>query len=748
MKQVIYFGSFYSVKGDIIGVSIWRDNEDGTIVTPQELIFEGEDPLVIEWGECQKEDGIQGASATLRIESPSDRTYLHLYTEKIASIGIDVTINDTPYWSGTIDPEQYEEPYERAANYPVSLTFSDFGLLDRIKFDLKNDIEGAVSRLSIKSYIEEAISRLTLTNLVIDDTQVSTTIPNSPGLNILENITVPFENFYDEESEPNTWKEVIEGILQPLGLKMVQRGGKIFLYDLNGLYHNEDAEVIAWDGSEQNLSIDKITSVVRVSFSPYGDKKVYDGAIEHDDVCKDVDTIRYYTDATPQPCSSPTGFNIAHYPQLPSDEYPFKIGDGQLFRIDSVFSGSDDCGIVGLLRGNYNTYHTSSPEYNFEKYFISPTSMFWDGQIDVNALQLAESLNPIKLKNTSRLFTTDAKYISRCDNGRMLKISLSVLFDPRYNPFESDSDKINCMPDFEKWKQHVRYGYIPADLFLQGDDGKLYKYSNRSRIDDYNAGGTWFRGAWIEVTPDSKFGEFLIAFYDKSKPGDECPFSGWATNRHALPYRKPYSVPEIIKRVSDGEFVVFPPVSGKIWMEVGNGAVFITGANQRSDNKISMSIIRWMLYKDPKIEIVDRNGQDVEDKDIEYSGDLNENAAEELSIDTICGSMNNDVLPSAKGVYRFMDGTPIEILHRASHEGHPENLLIGTLYSQYATRKIILSGEAELLFNSVIPYLERNQEGKRFICTSEIADLRMATSEIQIVELSPDEYDSITPHKD
>ena len=49
---------------------------------------------------------------------------------------MDVYRDGVLYWSGLLDAEFYEEPYEKAANYPVSLKFSDFGVLNRLKYDL------------------------------------------------------------------------------------------------------------------------------------------------------------------------------------------------------------------------------------------------------------------------------------------------------------------------------------------------------------------------------------------------------------------------------------------------------------------------------------------------------------------------------------------------------------------------------------------------------------------------------------
>ena len=43
--------------------------------------------------------------------------------------------NGERYWTGILDTEQYEEPYSTLSGYEVSLTFSDFAALDRVKWN-------------------------------------------------------------------------------------------------------------------------------------------------------------------------------------------------------------------------------------------------------------------------------------------------------------------------------------------------------------------------------------------------------------------------------------------------------------------------------------------------------------------------------------------------------------------------------------------------------------------------------------
>ena len=131
---------------------------------------------------------------------------------------------------------------------------------------------------------------------------------------------------------------------------------------------------------------------------------------------------------------------------------------------------------------------------------------------------------------------------------------------------------------------------------------------------------------------------------------------------------------------------------------------------------------------------------EIESDDVEYSAELNAAAKEEIAIDTICGTSAEGV-PTARGAYyRADDNAQIKSLTRAGRTTQAEDLLIGTLYSQYAQRRTTLSGEATLLANAVAAYTEANQEGKVFIALEDLQDLRAGVSNATFVELRPDEY--------
>ena len=126
---------------------------------------------------------------------------------------------------------------------------------------------------------------------------------------------------------------------------------------------------------------------------------------------------------------------------------------------------------------------------------------------------------------------------------------------------------------------------------------------------------------------------------------------------------------------------------------------------------------------------------------MEYQAQINAAAKEAITIDTICGT-HVDGVPTARGAYfNNSNGQQIKQLTRAGRTTQAEELLIGTLYSQYANRRTVLTGEAQLPTGGVKAYTEQNQGEKLFLMQAEVQNVIADTSDVTIVEIRPDEYD-------
>ncbi|MBO5030172.1 MAG: hypothetical protein J6C59_11245 [Muribaculaceae bacterium] len=269
-------GSFVAIGGTVWEVEILRPEK---VLNPVELSFPADEPLVVEWDDITPESTVTGSTATLKVISATDREFTDLYVRQPGEVRLAVWRRNpddtrTLYWQGSLDPEFYEEPYETLQGYDVTLTFSDFGYMDRIDFDLRGLLDYGTL---LKHCLEQSGFDADFAPMKIGE-GISTrrNAADEEPLKLAD-LAVDARNFYDEEGKPQTLRQVAEGLLQPLALHMVQTGGAVWVYDDNWLAAQRGVPgdgipaFVRWDGDEQTLSAAETYNNVRISFSGYAD---------------------------------------------------------------------------------------------------------------------------------------------------------------------------------------------------------------------------------------------------------------------------------------------------------------------------------------------------------------------------------------------------------------------------------------------------------------------------------------------
>lgn len=269
-------GSFVAIGGTVWEVEILRPEK---VLTPVELDFPADEPLIIEWDDITPESTVTGSTATLKVISATDREFIDLYARQPGEVRLAVWRRNpgdtrTLYWQGSLDPEFYEEPYETLQGYDVTLTFSDFGYMDRIDFDLRGLL---TYDTLLKHCLEQAGFDADFAPMKIGE-GISTrrNAADEEPLKLAD-LAVDARNFYDEEGKPQTLRQVAEGLLQPMALHMVQTGGAVWVYDDNWLAAQRSVPgdgipaFVRWDGDEQTLSAADTYNNVKISFSGYAD---------------------------------------------------------------------------------------------------------------------------------------------------------------------------------------------------------------------------------------------------------------------------------------------------------------------------------------------------------------------------------------------------------------------------------------------------------------------------------------------
>lgn len=700
--QVIYTGSFRSVDGVLYRVDIL--SSDTSFASSQEVKFAYDTPVEIEWNEVDKLEPVQGSCLTLTLQSLKDRQFINLYSIEVGTMRADVYRNGKLYWSGQLDTELYEEPYSEKTDYDVTFSFSDFAVLDRVKWSktgvctIQDVIDTCIAAMGIKyNGVQKFISTKT--------SQYGSAI-NFSSLYVLN------DNFYDEDGEAMTMREVLDEVLRPFALRMVQKGGYLYIFDMNAVYSDMDTEEVWWKGDDAYLGVDVVYNNVKVTFSPYADAKLVNTELEHDNVLPDKEATRKYLMDYDWD-NAADGFRIVVGDQ---DDLPMTLANGaKYYRIDSDFSGNDEAGVIWGYKGNGKTNYSQNLLNSFVKARNNGVC------------------TSVPIISTKPSFLG---YVSYKRTSFKLKVTLDLLFDVRYNPFEDASEK-NESGNWERLNDWCNVGYVPVMLYLKDASGKiLYHYENSGVIDLDGYKHTAANSKWVSGA--GKWGCMWLCYYDWDNRKSKTGFGGWSKNKPIIGYYRG-GLPKKWKAMGDGEFIDLPPYNGGfLELHIGRG---IYQFDYKREEKDIYSRARWLMYQTPTVTLVNSNGTDISLDDIEDTAWINKAAKEELTIDTILGTLGKTWSPSARGL--VMDSTykAYQTFYRAGVEDRLERLLIGTVYSQYGSRHNTLSGTVRLLPDLKI-HTDASSSGK-YILLSEVQNLLQDSSEITMAELSADNYEGI-----
>ena len=754
-KYLRYRGEFVS-RADLTGRGDLYQEANSAYETVGDWDFDADAPRTIEWNRADKEDVICGSAATLRLISPGDRTYEDLYTIEVGRIRMDVYRANVLYWSGALDPEFYEEPYESEKGYTVPLTFSDFGILDRLKYSW-------TGILPVKTIITNALNLAGIVHGGIDETLISTSLSAGGSAMSTANIAVRSDNFYDEDGEASTLKEAIEGMLQPLALKMVQRKGKIWIYDLNGLYTLAQSAAIVWDGDSSTMGTDKVANNVKITWNTYaqsGNLAAEDCWTENTDATQIamnslsgrtignsvIFSYHYSTDLYDWIDATDAGFTI--WLSANGQNATIEQSAAKFFKIVEQYDGTESEGVAIYWKA-YRGYKVGSDSN-------------WQAGVETQGKgygTLPGNLSAVG----SVIFKSNPVWIPPVNSasGLMLRITQSLLLDPRFNPFALAANLMEYRhaetgleqaDHYDKWNTDGNFVYVPVRIKFQPDGSNtVYVWDNRAVVSKdpetqkvTTLAGT--SGSW-----GNSAGWGYLCYYDKDDRQEKCGVLGWKKNRPAI---NPHDgkVISILANAEEGQYIPYPnygSAGGNLWVEVLGGGWMISDANNALSSTEVLNPgslwgkISWVLMQLPEIEIMNSGQFDrtINTDDVEYTAEVNSAAKESIDIDTICGTSAEGV-PTARGAYyNASTGQQLNQFSRAGRTTQAEELLIGTLYSQYAERRTTLDGEIEIAANGVQTYTEGNQSGKLFMMAGEVQDLRADTSDAQLVELRPDEYD-------
>jgi hypothetical protein len=701
MLSLRYYGEFKSKSGALVRCEILQ-HTDGIAFVPKVITFPADEPLIIEWKETDKLEPIQSSTASLKLVSVTDRQFVDMYSIEVGTIRLDVYKDGELYWSGTLDPELYEEPYSYLNEYEVTLTFSDFAILDRLDCDL----EGIMTMQEIVNALlnSASIAYNALTQYISTYT-VGNPVPMS-----LTDIKILCSNFYDEDNEPITLKEVLEAILKPYALRIVQKAGKVFIYDFNAVYSSLERRSIVWSSDDAVLGVDSVYNRVVLTFSPYSKSDLITGGVDYDTAATDEMTnYLYKSNSNPSDAERQDSFTIQ---TGNSGKGVTLLNGARFFRINPLGGANEEAGICWGHKALVNSQYTIIGNYPHDAYDAG--RVISDPIIEMPACYIGK----------------DA--ISGPDKYR-LRINLQILYDVRYNPFEDASDS-NDKAAFQFMKDWCNFAYIPFLLTLRDADGNaICHYENVKIMLSSGYTHSSSNSGWVAGEGDLSCA--YLAYYDYDNRKSATGLGGWAKNKRCIGYYRD-GLPGSWKNTEDGEYIEMPSSSGWLELKIGSG---IHQFDYKREAKGIWPYFKWMLYKEPTVTLL-KNGVSIENKDIEDSAYIDKGAKEKLEIETIVGTMPSS-FPSARGIIYNQNMDVQAQFVRAGVTNRLERLLIGTAYSQYRGRHTVLSGTAEIADDFCL-FTDKSQAGV-FALMSDVQDLMEGDSDMKFTQIETDNYTGI-----
>lgn len=658
MYATAYTSEFRSLEGVCWTVEIDLPDYQGE---PIEIGFDADNPVTIEWQETKVTDALQPSTCTLKVINESDRQMVRLMTDRMALCRI--MCNGKPYWTGLLDDAVYEEPYSYLDSYVTELTFSDFGILNRINYRPS----GVVSLLDI---IRECLSAA-CNGMYLKQTISLKLTPSTPvGLGEIFVNSSRFEGM--------TMRETLEGIMQALGMRIIQLGGMILVYDIDRLVDDCLADdnfiqPVFWKGIDARLKGSDTYGTIDIDFDRKSEPVVADGSMDPD--------------------KSGWG-TFERFYALHFETESIYTSKGFYVGMDRYYS---DMQLPTLLHSAAKYFVTRPVMTDSHEAGIAYRVCCYDSAQDAMRNLLSTSTEFYHHRMTA-LFTVESRplpIVSR-KSDYQIRINLGLLFTIKYNPFEEASEQgVELEEDWESWKDGFQRIYIPVKLeLLDEDDNVLAHYCNATMSavsNDYMVPLGLGKGQW--KSGEAQWHEMLLAYYNDNFDGN--PLDGWTDNRTALEQGRTM-VPDIVQQRGNGEYLPLPDVAGRLRLTVSNG-VSVDRLYDAGHHKFN-SKIRWQLYRNPKISIVQSViVDDGVDKDNISEKDVFNMLADNYRESAIIGTEEKGVSPASLGIL-FNDAG--NAFTQFTKHNTSQSLLkhrLNTLIDQLGTTRPVLSGTARLV---------------------------------------------------
>lgn len=628
MAYIKYTGSVINRSQSVFRIDI-IDTENESISTATEVKIQ---ELKLSRTEIKKTDSIASGSLDITLLSETNYQFLNLYTANQFQYKVKLYQDDLLIWSGHLDPEVYEEPYNYNSGYSVSITATDLGILKRNKLT----ITGIVSIFDIiKNAIE--VSRLSFVNLYIPNTIEPNQFTPYP---FFEHMYVQMTNFGDKAGFT-----ILEEVLKSFrGLKMFYISGNIYISDFDtiildrGFYNHYDSSFNRSSGlraiTHKLKDINILGTDAKLSMLPtYSNAKLEYKLNPLANVLSATHGSEWESESRRQSIPVPekpwlNGFDCISYGSSGSKTLEL-TGHSKWVKLESYNSNADSSGARC-------EYYKSFPYQIALKNKIEP-------------------------------------HISPNENCK-LRIKLKVLLSVSNNPFEDASLK-NEEGNNKRFKDHSNIIYFWGDLYLKNEEGEVIYY--------YVSGN-----GWVYASGSPPTAKYVFAYYTQNRKNDT-PAGKFMTNGPFISQDNRYELSSIAEsNIGKGDIIDLPPAPGRLQINVYEGFGcydYKEVVNQR------YSDFKWLIFNSIHVDIEDSaTGNSLENSDIVYQCRINDYAQEEYN-DTLSIGSNIDINPiSQSSIFKKVQGEyQIETKFEASGKTRPlEGHLISSLFSNFASKQI------------------------------------------------------------
>ena len=673
--NIKYFHEFKTLNNELCRFEIL--SEKGNVQTE---VAATSVPFQLEYGETAKLEPIKSAGATLSLISMTPFQFIDLHTDNMQEYLVKFYVDNNLYWVGWLDSETYSEDFSLYDRYVVQFNVSDFNITNRLKFTDANGNKW-YDIVSLRTILNRCLSRLNLPFTAIN--VHCTTTPD------LDNTYIQCSNFYDENNEPMTIREVLDGILRPFGMMMVQKDGQVHVYDYNSIHNDNnlatfsDIKDLVIASNDSTLEFDTMYNNVEITSGLYADKELLNSPIGDEDY---LDLVTSSTTTTVRT----ELFNKTENWERNGSYYFTK------------FTNIDNNQVIGGARNVYN-----------------------------NNIQPDERQCIYKSVPSKNILLPTAQ------NGYYLNVKLQTYVNTKDDIFNGSG---------AKGANNSQMTVVYCNLYLTDTSGNITRYySNNEFIGGWKQGPLQQGRLSLVFISNASIGSSNVLDAWLTNSNIPVPFTSLYPG-----YAERVQEKNVGKGVNILLPSLISDVKGQLHFEICDEVEICEPGLSNGghpDMQYPTSKVKDVLYKNLEITITDSEGNEISTDDFVYKTFINKNVENDLdSINLTCISANEEQIPLGRA--NLLDSA-CNIVNNYTREGVTtilEKLLMRTIHSNYSkkTYKLgidVLSNTnlmlSKITFEDVLP-------GRVFTLAGSLVDFANSTQRLTLIETSKDNVDVAT----